>query len=459
MRASRETHDEGSDRAVSRGQAASSREILRLAVPALGALAAEPLYVLADTAIVGHLGTAQLAGLAVASTILLTGYAVFIFLAYGTTGAVGRRVGAGDQRGAAHLAVQGVWLALGLAVATALVLLVTGPALIALLGAEGAVATNAEVYLRISLLGLPALFATMAAVGYLRGIQDARTPLVVAVATSVVNVVLQLVLIHGFDQGIGASALSTVVAQTGGAVVYLRLVRDGARRHGAGLRPEAGAIRRLGTMGRALVLRTASLRVCLVAATAVAARIGVVALAGHQVAFEVWSFLALALDALAIAGQALVATALGADDAAGATATGRRMLRWSIGFGAATGLVLLAVRVPLADLFSEDVRVEVLAAHLLVWVALLQPAAAVAFTLDGILIGAGDLRFLAWAMTGVAVLFLALAGLIAASGAGVDWLWAAVITAMAARVVPLTLRFRTGRWAVVGADHPEPGGR
>jgi putative MATE family efflux protein len=446
----------GTGPVVSEGQAASSREILRLAVPALGALLAEPLYVLADTAIVGHLGTPQLGGLGVASSILLTGYTVFIFLAYGTTGSVARRMGAGDERGAAHLAVQGIWMASGLAVVSAALLFLLGPWLIGLLGAEGEVAANAEVYLRISLLGLPALFATMAGTGYLRGIQDTRTPLWVALGTAALNLVVQVVLIEGFDQGIGASALSTVLAQTVGAAIYLRIVLGGARRHGAALRPDGRALRRLGVMGRDLLVRTASLRLCLVVATAVAARISVVALAGYQVAFEVWTFLALALDALAIAGQSLVGTALGAARAGQATATARKILWWCLWFGLGTGVLLLAVRWPLAGLFTDDPAVEAVTARLLVWVALLQPIAAVAFGLDGILIGAGDLRFLARAMAVMAAGFVVVAGGVAATGAGVDWLWAALALMMLGRLVPLLVRFRHGRWAVVGADHPGP---
>jgi len=432
----------------------SARDILRLAVPALGALAAEPLYVLADTAIVGHLGTPQLGGLGVASTILLTGYTAFIFLAYGTTGAVARRIGAGDQRGAAHLAVQGLWLAGALAVASGVVLWVLGPTLIDLLGARGAVARNAEVYLRISLFGLPALLVTMAGTGYLRGIQDARTPLVVAVTTSIANLVVQVVLIEGLDQGIGASALSTVLAQTGGGAVYLAKVVGGARRTGAGLRPDRIALRRLASIGRDLLIRTAALRLALGASTAVAARLGVVPLAAHQVAFEVLTFLSLALDALAIAGQSLVGTALGAGAAARARATGRRILAWGAGAGVVTGLVVALVRTPLAGVFTDDRAVEALAADLLLWVAVLQVPAGVVFTLDGILIGAGDLRFLARAMVGALALFAPCAVAVAVLDVGIGWLWAALGLMFVARLVPLLRRFQRGRWAVLGADHP-----
>ncbi len=433
---------------------ASARAILRLAVPALGALAAEPLYVLADTAIVGHLGTPQLGGLGVASTILLTGYTAFIFLAYGTTGAVARRMGAGDEAGATHLAVQGLWLALGLAVVTGVVLWALGPTLIGVLGAEGEVATNAEVYLRISLFGLPGLLVTMAGTGYLRGIQDARTPLVVAVVTSIANLVVQVVLIAGFDQGIGASALATVLAQTGGGAVYAATVVRGARRHGAALGPDRAALRRLATIGRDLLVRTAALRLSLGATTAVAARIGVVPLAAHQVAFEVLSFLSLALDALAIAGQSLVGTDLGAGATARALATGRRILLWGLGGGLVTGAVLALVHRPLAGIFTGDPAVEAQIASLLLWVAALQAPAGVVFALDGILIGAGDLSFLARASLGATVVVVPCAVAVAALDLSIGWLWAVMVLLFLLRLGPLLVRFRRGGWLVPGADHP-----
>ncbi len=428
--------------------------MLALAVPSLGALAAEPLYVLADTAIVGHIGTPELGGLGIASTVLLTAATVFIFLAYGTTGAVGRRTGAGDARGAAHVAVQGLWLAAGLGVVAAAVLAAAGPALIRLLGGEGEVAANAEVYLRISLLGVPALLVTMAGTGYLRGIQDARTPLVVAGATAAANLALQVALIQGMGFGIGASALSTVVAQAGGATVYLVKVVGAARRLGAPLGPDREALVHLGRIGRDLLVRTATLRLAFGGATAVAARLGEVPLAAHQVAFEVMTSLSLVLDALAIAGQSLVSTALGAGDGSSARATGRRILWWGLLAGVVAGLGVLVLRTPLAGLFSDDPAVEALTADLLVWVAVLQPVAGVVFALDGILIGAGDLRYLARAMAGAAALFVVLALGVLEADLGVGWLWAALGAMLVARLVPLLVRFGRGRWAVAGAEHP-----
>ena len=427
------------------------REIARLAIPAFGALIAEPLYVLTDTAVVGHLGTPQLAGLAVASTILLTLYAVFVFLAYGTTAAVSRLLGAGDEREAAHQAVQSLWLAALIGVGVLVVGLAASGPLVALMGAEGAVRANALVYLRISLVGVPAMLVVLAGTGYLRGLQDTRTPLGVAIGTAALNLALEVVLIYGFDQGIGASALATVVAQTAAAGVYLQRIGRAVARLGVDLRPHPASLRRLGAVGRDLLVRTAALRAALLVATAVATRLGTVEVAAHQVAFEIWSFLALGLDAIAIAGQAMVGRALGAHDGGAARGAGRRMIEWGLTLGVAAGAVVLALRTALPHLFTDDPAVIDLAAFLLVWVAALQPVNAVAFVLDGILIGAGDMRFLAWAMAGAAAVFVPAAVAVAALDAGLGWLWAAIALLMATRAATLLARFSGNRWLVLGA--------
>jgi putative MATE family efflux protein len=427
------------------------REIARLAIPALGALVAEPLYVLTDTAIVGHLGTPQLGGLAVASTLLLTLYAVFVFLAYGTTAAVSRLLGAGDHRAAAHQAVQSLWLAALIGVAVAAAGLLAADALVGLMGAEGAVRTNALVYLRISIFGVPALLIVLAGTGYLRGLQDTRTPLVIAVGTVLLNLVLEVTLVYGFGQGIGASALTTVVAQWTAAGVYLWRVGRAAAAQQVDLAPHPASLRRLGAVGRDLLVRTAALRASLLVATAVATRLGTVDVAAHQIAFEVWAFRALALDAVAIAGQAMVGRALGAGDAAAARGAGRRMIEWGLAFGALVGVALFAVRTTLPHLFSGDPAVVGLAGFLLLWVAVLQPVNALAFVLDGILIGAGDMRFLAWAMVGAAAVFIPPAVAVAALDAGIGWLWASIGLLMVARAVALLARFAGDRWVVVGA--------
>jgi putative MATE family efflux protein len=427
------------------------RDIARLAVPAFGALIAEPLYVLTDTAIVGHLGTPQLGGLAVASGLLLTLYAVFVFLAYGTTSAVSRLIGAGDARAAAHQGVQSMWLAGVIGVGTAAVGAVLAETLVDLMGAEGAVRHEALVYLRISLLGVPAMVIVLAGTGYLRGLQDTRTPLAVALGTAVANLVLEVGLVYGLDQGIGASALSTVIAQTGGAAVYLWRLAGAARAEGADLAPDPPVIRALARVGGNLVIRTAALRASLIVATAVATRLGTVEVAAHQIAFEIWSFLALGLDAVAIAGQVLIGRSLGAGDGPGAHAAGRRMIEWGVALGALFGLVVLVTRPLLAGVFTDDARVTDLAAFVLLWVAVLQPVNAVAYVLDGLLIGAGDMRFLAWAMLGAAAVFVPTALAVAARGAGIGWLWAALGLFMVSRAGVLLARFAGDRWVVLGA--------
>jgi putative MATE family efflux protein len=426
------------------------RDILRLAVPAFGALVAEPVYVLTDTAIVGHLGTAQLAGLAVASAIILTAHALLIFLAYGTTGSVARLIGAGDEATAAHLAVQALWVAAGLGVVVGAAFLSGADALVGLFDADADVAGYATTYLRISAVGMPALLLTLAGTGYLRGLQDTRTPLAVAVATAVLNLVLEVVMVLGLDLGVPGSAWSTVIAQTVGAAVFLRVVLGAARRTGAGLRPERAGVWLSARSGAALFVRTAALRGAFLTATVVATGLGRVDLAAHQIGYEVWALLALAVDAVAIAGQALTGRFLGAGRADVARAAADRMIELSVAFGAVIGLLLLALRTPAAGIFTDDPAVTVLAAFVLVHVALMQPLNGVVFALDGVLIGAGDLRWLAGAMLVASAAFAACAGLVSVTGAGLGWLWGALWVLMLARAATLVHRYRQGEWASVG---------
>ncbi|MEI2637826.1 MAG: MATE family efflux transporter [Microthrixaceae bacterium] len=268
------------------------REIARLALPALATLLAEPLYILTDTAIVGHLGTEQLAGLALASTVLVTGYAMFVFLAYGTTAAVSRLLGAGDERAATEDAIGSIWLAVMLSVVVVSIGAFAGHPLLAALGGTGPVLAYGWTYLSISLFGVPALLIGLAGTGYLRGLQNTRTPLVVTVAGVIVNLVIEVILIFGFDYGVGASALASVLAQWGVAVTYVSLIVTGSRSDGVALVPRLGSIRRLIMVGFELFVRTAALRGAILITTMVAAGMGTVALAAHQIVFEIWNFVA-----------------------------------------------------------------------------------------------------------------------------------------------------------------------
>ncbi|MBO0810214.1 MAG: MATE family efflux transporter, partial [Actinobacteria bacterium] len=319
-------------------------EILRLAVPAFGALVAEPLFLLADSAIVGRVGTTALGGLGVASQALTTLVNLSIFLAYGTTAAVARQVGAGNRQAAIRQGIDGLWLA----AAIGAVVLAAGwplaPEIVRAFGASPAVTAGAVTYLRISLLGAPAMLAVLAGTGVLRGLQDTRTPLAVAVCGNLVNIFLNGILVLGAGWGLAGSAWGTMIAQNGTAAVYLLVVARGAARAGVAFRPDLAGVRAAALAGASLVVRTLALQAVLVVTTAIAARQGNAAIAAHQVAFRIWSLLALALDAIAIAGQAITGKYLGAGDVAGARAATRRMIGWGVAYGSVFGLLLLAAR-------------------------------------------------------------------------------------------------------------------
>ncbi len=428
------------------------REIVALAVPAFGALVAEPLFVMADSAIIGHLGTAQLAGLAVASALLTTAVSIFVFLAYATTGAVARRVGAGELSAAIRQGMDGIWLALLLGAAVIAVVLPTAPALIDLFGASETAAPYAVTYLRISSFGIPAMLVVLAATGVLRGLQNTRTPLYVAIGGFVANAILNVVLVYGAGLGIAGSAWGTVIAQCGMAAVYLVVVVRGARKHGASLKPDAAGIRASAQAGAPLLVRTLSLRAVLMIATAVAARLGDTEIAAHQIILSLWSLLAFAMDAIAIAGQAIIGRYLGAGDSAGAKAVCRRMVEWGIGSGIVLGVLVIVSRPLFIPLFTSDGAVKDAALPALVVVALCQPLSGIVYVLDGVLMGAGDGPYLAWAMLLTLAIFTPFALLIPSWGGGLTAVWGAMTLMMATRAVTLGLRTRSGRWLVTGAS-------
>ncbi|MGW2234572.1 MATE family efflux transporter [Streptomyces sp. NPDC001759] len=438
--------------ATSRGtRRQHDREIVALAVPAFGALVAEPLFVMVDSAIVGHLGTAQLAGLGVASALLTTAVSVFVFLAYATTAAVARRVGAGDLPAAIRQGMDGIWLAILLGALVIAVILPTAPAIVDLFGASHTAAPYATTYLRISALGIPAMLVVLASTGVLRGLQDTKTPLYVAVAGFVANAVLNAGLVYGAGLGIAGSAWGTVIAQCGMAAVYLAVVVRGARRHGASLRPDTSGIRASAQAGAPLLVRTLSLRAILMIATAVAARLGDADIAAHQIVLSLWSLLAFALDAIAIAGQAIIGRYLGADDAVGARQGCRRMVEWGVAVGVVLGVLVVLARPVFLPLFTSDSTVKDVALPALVIVALSQPICGVVFVLDGVLMGAGDGPYLAKAMLVTLAIFAPVALLVPVMGGGLTALWAAMTLMMTVRMLTLWLRARSGRWLVTGA--------
>ncbi len=441
----------GRPRPGARWRAGPDAEILRLAVPAFGALVAEPLFLLADSAIVGRLGTVPLASLSVAAQALSALVSLSVFLAYGTTAAVARRLGSGDRRAAIRHGVEGLWLAGGIGIAVTAAGVPLAPAIAGAFGGSPAVTAGAVTYLRISLLGAPAMLAVLAGTGVLRGLQDTRTPLAVSVAGNMVNVALNAAFVLVLRWGIAGSAWGTVIAQNAAAAAYLAIVAAGARAARVGLRPGMAGLKAAARAGAALLIRTLALQLVLVAATAAAAREGDAAVAAHQLAFRLWSLMAFALDAIAIAGQAITGRCLGAGDAAGARAATSRMIRWGAGSGAVLGLLVLALRPLLPGAFAASPPVGRLLLAALLVVAAQQPVAGVVFVLDGVLIGAGDQGYLAAAGVAAAAVFAVACAAAVASGAGLLGLWAAISAWLAARLVTLALRARGSRWLVTGA--------
>ncbi|HEX4812032.1 MAG TPA: MATE family efflux transporter [Nonomuraea sp.] len=430
------------------------REILRLAVPAFGALVAEPLFLLADYAIVGHgLGTTAVGALGVAGSVLTTLMNLCVFLAYGTTAAVARQAGAGHHVRAMRSGVDGIWLALGIGVALIAVFWPLAPAVVDLFGAGQGQAEQAVTYLRISLLGAPGMLVVLAGTGVLRGLQDTVTPLVVAIGSFALNAALNAWFVLGLGWGIAGSAWGTVLAQTLGAAVYLVVVARGALRLSTPLTPRLAGVRQAGTAGLALFVRTVCLRVVLLAATVIATRMGEAELAAYAIAAQVWGLLAFALDAIAIAGQAITGRSLGAGDVVATRAATRRMVQWGGWSGVVLGLLVIAVRPVLPGLFAADPAVAELLLALAWPLAVFQPVCGVVFVLDGVLIGAGDQRYLAWAGMWTTLAYLPAAFLAAGldGGLGVVTLWGALGVWMIARLITLVRRAAGTAWLVTGA--------
>jgi putative MATE family efflux protein len=425
---------------------ALDREVFALALPALGALAAEPLYVLVDTAIVGHLGTTQLAALAIAATVLSTAFAIFNFLTYGTTAQVARLHGAGRDGEAAALGSQALWLAAGIGVALLVLGVLFAPAAVTLMGGEGEVADGAVLYLRLAALGSPFFMLATAGQGFLRGMGDLRTPLVILVVAHAVNVALELLFVYGFDWGLAGSAWGTVVAQVGMGLAFVAVQRR------AGFEPpQLAKMRPLMRIGSEIAVRTTALLGSFLVASAVLARVGPAPLAAHQIAFQLFIFLALVLDALAIAAQVMVGRLLGGGDAAKARAAASRVILWSVVVATAFGVVLAAFGDVIPRAFTDDEAVVQQAQEIWWLFAALMPINGAVFALDGILIGAGDTRFLMWGMLAAAAVYVPVALLALDQGWGIVGVWWGLAGLIGVRALTCGVRFLGSRWVLTGA--------
>lgn len=432
------------------------RDILRLAIPSLGALIAQPLFVLVDSAFVARVGTVSLAGLGLASVVLTTVVALSVFLAYSTTAAVSRAFGAGRRAEAIARGVDACWLALGIGTLSCLLLLGAGDPLLDLFGPSAEVLAEARTYLHISTFGLPAMLAVQAATGLVRGLQKAMIPLVVAGIGAAVNVPLNWFLIFGLDLGITGSAIGTIIAEWGMAIALLTAVARGARRNGVSLRPQLKQVASAGRDSVPMFVRTLTLRVVLLVSTFVATDLGAVQLAAHQLALTLFNLFALALDALAIAGQALVGKYLGASDTRTVRAVTSRLVSWGVGGGLVTAALLLAVSYLAPAVFTPDAAVqENLRAAL--WVLIIaQPIAGYVFVLDGVLMGAGDAPYLA--KVGVITMLATMPGAAWVAFSDLPDIWAlagvwisCTLVFMIARAITLGLRVRGDAWMRLGA--------
>lgn len=431
------------------------RSIAALAIPALGALIAEPLFLIVDSALIGHLGASPLAGLAIASTILQTAVGLMIFLAYATTPLVARRRGAGDLRGAVQAGVDGLWLALALGAVLGAALWATSSQLVGFFGTDAQVAEQARIYLAVSCAGLPAMLVVFAATGLLRGLQDTRTPLYIATLGFAANALLNWWFIYGLGWGIAGSAWGTVAAQWAMVAVYVAVVLAHVKRYGASVLPRREGFGHAGRSGGWLFVRTIGLRAALLLTVVAAASHGTVATAGYQVIFTIFATAAFALDALAIAAQALVGDALGSGDAARAQAVLRRTVFWGLSCGAVIGLLLAATSPVLGRVFSSDPQVLAILPPALLVLGLSLPLGGYVFVLDGVLMGAGDARYLAWTSLVNLAIYLpalwAVTSLVPTGTAALVALTAAfTVLFMATRAVTLGLRARGERWQRLG---------
>ncbi|MDP4634065.1 MAG: MATE family efflux transporter [Pontimonas sp.] len=439
--------------------ASLAKRILALAIPSLGALIAEPLFLLTDTAMVGHLGASALASLGLASTVLTTVIGLLIFLAYATTPIVARRLGAGNRPGALSAGIDGLWLALGLGVILGALGYALTPLVVGWFGAEGDVSLGAVSYLSISWWGLPGMLLVIAATGLMRGLQDTRTPLWIALAGFSANAALNAVLIYGLGLGLVGSALGTVFAQWAMAAVFLAIIIREARAHQVSLAPGLIGIRAAARSGSWLFVRTLSLRVALISTVVVATGLGTRELAAWHIVFTIFSLLALALDALAIAAQALVGHDLGSGDVQTVRQTTSTLMAWGFMGGGMLATLTGLLSPVLPFVMTSDGPLREVLVVVLILLALTLPLSGFVFVLDGVLIGAGDGKYLA--LTGVLNVvmfapFLWLASITQWEVSGVNlggllMLETAFgVSYIGARALTLGLRARGERWMVTG---------
>ena len=431
--------------------AASPRRIAALALPALGVLAAEPIYLLFDIAVVGRLGVLPLAGLAIGGLILSVVSSQLTFLSYGTTARSARFYGAGDRTAAVGEGVQATWLALGLGLAIVAVVQVAAVPIVSAIAAGGDIAAAALPWVRIAIAGVPAILISAAGNGWMRGVQDTMRPLRYVLIGFGVSAVLCPLLVYGWlglpRLELAGSAVANLVGQWLAALLFCRALLV----ERVPLRLDLSVLRAQVVMGRDLVLRTMAFQACFISAAAVAARFGAAALAAHQVVLQLWNFLALVLDSLAIAAQSLVGAALGAGRTAHAKSVAWRVTVFSTVAASVLATVFAVGASVLPSLFTDD-RSVLGAMGVPWWFMVAQlPIAGIVFALDGVLLGAGDAAFMRSAtLVSALVGFLPLIWLSLVFGWGLVGIWSGLSAFMVLRLGFVGWRAFSGRWVVPG---------
>ncbi|GLZ45093.1 MATE family efflux transporter [Actinomycetospora sp. NBRC 106375] len=428
-----------------------ARRVLALASSALVVLVAEPLYLLVDTAVVGHLGAIPLAGLAVGGIVLAQVASLGTFLAYGTTARAARHHGAGDRAAAVREGVAATWIALGVGALVVVAGWTLAPWVGDVLGGGGAVAGAATSWLRIAVVGAPGILVALAGHGWMRGVQDTRRPIVIVLAGNGFSALLCPALVYGLGPfpalGLEGSAWANVVAQATVGVLFVGALA----RERVSLRPVVADMRAQFGLGRDLLLRSAAFQACFLSATAVAARFGAPSVAAHQIVLQLWMFMVTVLDALAIAAQSLVGAALGAASVATARGVARRVTRYGLVLGCFAGVVFAATAGVLPGVFTPDPAVRDVVPEAWWFFVALQPVAAYVFALDGVLLGAGDAAYLRRITVGSALLaFLPMIWLSLVLGWGLLGIWAGLALFILARAVAVGVRVRGEAWAVTG---------
>ncbi|WP_037162908.1 MATE family efflux transporter [Rhodococcoides fascians] len=438
---------------VDASQDASPRRILGLALPALGVLAAEPLYLLFDAAVVGRLGAAALAGLAVGGLVLAQVSTQLTFLSYGTTARAARMHGAGRERDAVGEGAQATWLALILGTVIVGVMQMLCVPILTVIGGGGDITAQAVQWFRVAVLGVPFILVSLAGNGWMRGVQNTVRPLRFVLVGLGLSAVLCPLLVHGLagfpDLGLVGSAVANVVGQAvSGAFFVAAVVRSGVP-----LRPSWSIMRAQLVLGRDLVLRSLAFQACFLSAAAVASRFGAASVAANQVVLHMWNLVSLTLDSLAIAAQTLVGAALGRGDVRGATRLGWRLTVWSTIFAAVLAGVFAVGRPVIPALFTTDGSV-VAEMHSIWWIfVVIVPIAGVVFALDGVLLGAGDAAFLRTATLACALIgFLPAIWMALAFDWGLRGIWFGLGVFVTLRMIAVVVRTLSGKWALVGAD-------